>query len=417
MDSNNVTIRNKNKIYQNKKIGDSEDSLCTFQSNKAKSSPDLSTTNLVNICELQTTIENLQSSLYSANQQIEKLILEKKEKEELISRQEQKINELISIGQTSSKLDKNTHLAEKLNKHIVERTFHINEGKRYKISKKRKLLQKLKTKKKIIIRLEKEIKILKKQNNKYNLNHDMIKNKKAYKHLININNTDDSLNCNIKKPESVKKPNTGKYNREFMPKLYILNSNIESDLQRIEDRFSKSYNFCQFRTPKANIETLLENIDKKLESFTMNDFCLIFLGESDFLETKNYVKLISHIQDKLQPLHHTNIILILPTYKIKYNTTLYNYRIETFNNLLYMNVRTNNYAYILDSNLTIDYDNYKRRNGKINSLEISSLMNNLMNLMVNIKKCNEDYSTIERHHESNSNISSIDNREKTIFRE
>lgn len=38
------------------------------------------------------------------------------------------------------------------------------------------------------------------------------------------------------------------------------------------------------------------------------------------------------------------------------NITMFNWRVETFNNLLYLDIMTHEHAYILDSNKYLDYN-------------------------------------------------------------
>lgn len=64
---------------------------------------------------------------------------------------------------------------------------------------------------------------------------------------------------------------------------------------------------------------------------------------------------------------HTNIIICAPTYKYGSHCNMYNWRVQNFNNLLYLDTLAQEHAYFLDSNknLTWDYNMFDRRTGTI----------------------------------------------------
>lgn len=75
----------------------------------------------------------------------------------------------------------------------------------------------------------------------------------------------------------------------------------------------------------------MRGIETKLEGFTRDDYCLIFIRETDFQVSKNHSTLIDYIREKLLTVQQTNIIFALLHYK--YYINLYNKRVEVFNNL------------------------------------------------------------------------------------
>lgn len=85
----------------------------------------------------------------------------------------------------------------------------------------------------------------------------------------------------------------------------------------------------------------------------MDDFCVILIGENDFYKTDNYVNIIVKLRETLQKVQNTNIIICVPTFKLSNYSILFNWRIETFNNLLYLDLQTYNYATVFDSNLDL----------------------------------------------------------------
>lgn len=125
---------------------------------------------------------------------------------------------------------------------------------------------------------------------------------------------------------------------------------------------------------------------------TKTDYCIIFIGEYDFQKTYNYIELVQYIRDKLSSLNNTNIILCLPTFKCSVYNTMYNSRLELFNNLLYLDNETHAYAYILDSNLNLTYDGrmFNQRYGTLNVNGLKVVLTDLKELIINID-CNENY--------------------------
>lgn len=65
---------------------------------------------------------------------------------------------------------------------------------------------------------------------------------------------------------------------------------------------------------------------------------------------------------------------------------MYNWRVETFNNLLYLDVMTHEHAYIFDSNQCLDYDfnMFHRYLSHVNDNGIQSIFNNLQKLITEI---------------------------------
>lgn len=152
-------------------------------------------------------------------------------------------------------------------------------------------------------------------------------------------------------------------------KICILSTNSHNKILAIAENTLTYSEVCHYLKPKNKTRELLMEIDAKLENFTLNDYCIIMIGEEDFKTTTDYFETTKVIRETLQQLKHTNIIICLPTYKYGKALDVYNWRIETFNNLLYLDVSTHEYAYIIDSNevLKYDYSMFNRFTGKINN--------------------------------------------------
>lgn len=185
---------------------------------------------------------------------------------------------------------------------------------------------------------------------------------------------------------------------EAKPPLPILKHNICMISSETSNRLYtlcqrnnlNNFQLCHYRMPKCGLKQLLNNIDKKVQNFTHFDYCIIYIGEEDFRRTHSYIELVTFIREKLQILTHTNFIICLPTFKYMENKNImFNSRIDTFNNLIYMDVETYKYAYILDSNLNLPYT-YETYNlyGSLNNKGLSIVLSDLQNIVLHLNTAN-----------------------------
>lgn len=139
---------------------------------------------------------------------------------------------------------------------------------------------------------------------------------------------------------------------------------------------------------------MLTSIETKLINFTKNDLCIIFIGEEDFLKTKDYLDIIYHLRSTLLSIKNTNIIICAPIYKYEENMNLFNWRIEHFNNLLYLDAITHKYAEVLDSNLNLKYDHtmFYKKSGKLNNYGLSVIFNDLNKMIIKMDNENVTFS-------------------------
>lgn len=165
-------------------------------------------------------------------------------------------------------------------------------------------------------------------------------------------------------------------------KICMISSNKRNDILKLAER-----NFCDseifhYLNTNANIQNLLLNIDLKLKNFTLNDYCVIFIGENDFMCTEDYSKLIMLIRTNLLKVQNTNVIICLPNYKYGRNVNIFNKRVEVFNNMLYLDNETHQYAYILDSNkkLKYSYETF-RFDGSVNRKGMNLIFSDLYKLI------------------------------------
>lgn len=164
-------------------------------------------------------------------------------------------------------------------------------------------------------------------------------------------------------------------------KLCIISSNTTNKILPIAENTFPHHQICHYLLQRCGIKKLLGSIHTKLIDYTMKDYCIIFIGEDDFLQTSNYFDIIMNINETLSAIKHTNIILCLPIYKYNYYSTMYNFRIEMFNKLLYQDIQSYNYATLFDTNLNLlfDFTMFQRYSGRINNYAVTNIFKDLKN--------------------------------------
>jgi hypothetical protein len=105
------------------------------------------------------------------------------------------------------------------------------------------------------------------------------------------NSRDSSHILSVKKTSETEKSDTKR-------KLCILsNRHYSGTLDCIKDTFSNEFEYCRCLLPNSRINQLFMNLKNRLLEFTMNDYCLIILGESDFKYNIVFFELINVIRD------------------------------------------------------------------------------------------------------------------------
>lgn len=231
-------------------------------------------------------------------------------------------------------------------------------------------------------------------------NENKLKNRKL---SSNMSNNYDSNSSIIHKETEVVTINKKTQHCNNKKCLNTLSPPLKRNLCVISSEFSnriftmsegtclRNYNMCHYRTPRCGIEYNLRNIENKVRNFTSSDYCIILIGEEDFKKTNNYIELVTLIREKLSQLSHTNFIICLPTFKYMDNSNvMFNSRIDTFNNLIYMDVQTYNYAFILDSNLNLPYtyDTYNYWHGNLNNKGFNIVISDLQDLILDLDTLN-----------------------------
>lgn len=191
-------------------------------------------------------------------------------------------------------------------------------------------------------------------------------------------------------------------NRITSNKICIISdNNVNNILKTAEYTFtnSKIIHYC---LTNAGITELFVNLELKLVNYTLQDYCIIFLGTKDFEMSFNYEKLVEYIKNKLEKITHTNVIICSPNFKLGANVYLFNKKIEAFNYHLYLSNKTYEYAYTFDTNryLKYTYAMFSKYTKKINNKGIHTVFSKLKNYIISLNKCYEQ-STLQLN-ESNS---------------
>ncbi|CAH1643118.1 unnamed protein product [Spodoptera littoralis] len=171
--------------------------------------------------------------------------------------------------------------------------------------------------------------------------------------------------------------------------IHIVSSNKKNKILTIaENTFPDKYKLCHYLLPNSNTEQLIKNIEIKLHGMTMNDFCVLMIGEEDFNTTKDYIYIISKLKQTLQRQKFTNIIICAPTYKCgSHIGSMYNWRVQNFNNKLYLDVLQYEYAYFLDTNKNLRWgEMFHKTNGTVNNYGMSIIFKDVIDFITGISE-------------------------------
>lgn len=149
-------------------------------------------------------------------------------------------------------------------------------------------------------------------------------------------------------------------------KLCILSNRTNNGpLKIVEQSFFPYFDLCRYSLPNSNIQQLVSKMKPKILDFDMNDYCIILLGETDFKNNNNYIELVRYIRSCISGLNHTNIIICAATYIL--GSPIYNYKVELFNSLLYMELQNNKCTYFFDTNAYLNFEMFSNYTGKVNN--------------------------------------------------
>jgi hypothetical protein len=178
---------------------------------------------------------------------------------------------------------------------------------------------------------------------------------------------------------------------------FISSTERESTAKVIRNKFGE-YEMCHYRVPGGGALELSSRLQEKLKGFTMNDYCVIMLGETDFTVSKKYLYVVHKLRQTLLTVQHTHVIICVPTYKYCSQANLFNNRVEIFNNLIYRDNVKHEYCYVLDSNKNLEcsHSMFLKQNGMVNNHGVKIILNDIMNqiLAISFNVINEDYESI-----------------------
>lgn len=181
-------------------------------------------------------------------------------------------------------------------------------------------------------------------------------------------------------------------------KLCIVSANNNNKVLYTAQEIFKNFQICHYVKPNSGVIRLIKDLQQKLINYSMSDYCVVLIGEEDFLQTENYVNIIITLRETLMSIQNTNIILCAPTFKLSDYSTMFNWRIETFNNLLHLDLQTYNYATAFDSNLNLSYDftMFFKFNRKVNDCGMRNIFQNLLLTVTEITSTQYEFSDDEK---------------------
>lgn len=216
----------------------------------------------------------------------------------------------------------------------------------------------------------------------------------AVKEIVELKNIIDTLELKLYQcpTNPIHLKPSGSINSQTKSKLCIISTNkINKILTVAENTFDqKKYDLCHYLMPNRGIQKLLEDIELKIVDFTMNDFCVILLGDEDFNTSKNYQDLVSLIRNTLQKIQSTNIVICSPIFHCARYANVFNWRIEHFNKLLNEDVNKYEYAYLIDSNYNLECDEtmFHTRKGTVKNLGMRVVLRDVHKKITDIEDWN-----------------------------
>jgi cell division septum initiation protein DivIVA len=232
------------------------------------------------------------------------------------------------------------------------------------------------------------------------------------KQKVTNKESSDIINCSNTQGAKVDEPNmrshqlsTHNKTTDFnstLPKIAILSTNKNTDTLATAKRIFTRYNICHYLSTNCSLIRMVHSLKSKIRDFSMNDYCVIVIGEADFEFTNNYFDIVINLRKIILENMHTNIILCVPTFKCGKYTNMFNSRIETFNSLLNLDVLTHQHAYLIDSNknLSYDFDMFDYKTGNVNKYGMQIIFDDVLSLVNDIekyyKKVNEEKTKSKR---------------------
>lgn len=295
--------------------------------------------------ELKNKILNLEAKLESADTEIERLLADNYNLNKLLSKRDAKINQLTIICRSTPKRSNIADIPRSSSKDKEEVDSSATENNSP-------------------ILLE---------NRKNVITSEAIKSPSHQtKKIASCFTSPSSLNS---PPADM--PQSPRIQETRIPKICLISTDrINKTYTIAKNTLKGDYDVCHHLLPNRGIRQLFHGIKTKLEDFTLEDYCIVLMGKEDFNVTENYYDLVVCIREALQDIVHTHVILCVPTFKHGRYTDLFNSRVERFNALLGLDAETHQYAYLIDSNLNLNYDYtmFRTSDGIINNRGLNQVM-------------------------------------------
>lgn len=335
--------------------------------------------------DLKHQINTLNSELMTTQNELENTICENNELKRTISKLTQEVTVLKTICSNTSIKTHSSSTPKRKRLSITAKDGHGSETPQSLMATPRGCLEFER------IKLEKQILSLQKQLSQAYEEITQLRNKIDMLELkISQTPTTDLVQHKLLQPNYTKNPLIK--NKKSQDKVCIVSTNKRNKILNIaENIFNNSnYDLCHYLMPHRSIIMLLEDIALKISDYTQNDFWIILLGEDDFNTSKNHQDLVYFIRNTLQKIHDTNIIICSPTVKCASYANVFNWRVEHFNKLLNEDVNSLEYAYLIDSNLNLKYDEtmFHKRKGTLNNHGMRTIFNDIYNKITEIKEWN-----------------------------
>jgi hypothetical protein len=204
-----------------------------------------------------------------------------------------------------------------------------------------------------------------------------------------VSQQENTISSNSYNYSNQSKEKYANISEEKKRRLTFISSNNKNKIFKIarSNAYMEKFHIFHHVTPGCGVLQLLKYAEKEAQQLTHSDYCVLLIGEEDFRRSSDYVNIVQCIRQSLSKIQNTNIVISAPTYI--YGLELYNCRVEHFNSLLFLDVSSHNYAYLYDSNLTLDYDMFSLRTGKLNNVGMRDVIGGIRNLMINTDRDND----------------------------
>lgn len=230
----------------------------------------------------------------------------------------------------------------------------------------------------------------------------------------------DGATSSQKSKETFTYPNPLQQDRPHIQhNMSIISTNNRNRILTTATSAIQNTGICHFLTPNVGLHQLLADLEKKVQNYTLHDSCVIVIGEKDFETSMDYRSLVNSLRTELLKIQNTNVFICLPTFRHGWSeNVIYNSRVDIFNNLLYSDNIVHEYAYILDSNKNLTYDNrmFTKFKGNLNNKGLQQIFRDLSSLINDVMLENLYNLPTSPINNNNSNKQNSPNNSTDFFR-